>query len=176
MKRHYWSLLKACWLKSGRRRRMLMVHQWMHPDKVNMRYDALYVQKWKEKEELHPPIWFHLPASSQWNTHKSNLYKLIHPRHDFRAWKKTWRSHEMSLQLLCSLILPSCPQVRIKANLVCWAINCTTLCLRTFSGLYGKEWLSSFFDTTKSRWKCNEIRSYRKNLVRVNNKIGNKDY
>lgn len=53
MKRHYWSLLKACWLKSGWRRGMLMVHQWMHPDKVNMRYDALYVQKYRKKNYIH---------------------------------------------------------------------------------------------------------------------------
>lgn len=52
MKRSYWSLLKSCWLKSGQRGRSIMVLQWMHPDKVSVRYE----RRKKDNEELQPLI------------------------------------------------------------------------------------------------------------------------
>lgn len=61
MKRRYWSLLKSCWLESGWGGRSIMVHQWMHPDEITVRYNnSLYVHK-EKKKELQPPISSNLP-------------------------------------------------------------------------------------------------------------------
>lgn len=118
MKKLYWSLLKSCWLKSGRRGRSIMVHQWMHPDKVSVRYNNAFMceKKEEEEEELQPLIWSTLLRYQLGKMHrgcfhvhkKQNFYKIPPPRHDFKTWKMISRSHKTSLLFLCSLILPCC--------------------------------------------------------------------
>lgn len=114
MKRSYWSLLKSCWLKSGVWGRSIMVHQWMHPDKVRVRCDdTIYVQKKKEKRNYNH--WICLRTSQQniyyilSHTQKQNLLYVTTPKTWFQNMKDdikiTWDGPTVSFFFNFTLLL-----------------------------------------------------------------------